>query len=1063
MSKTKSLTRIAALFLVALTLFGSVFALHSSAASTTITFDYCYSTTNSIIKFVKEVKDGSYTVGTKGEELCRIYADGKDAYCIEPGRSLHSGDTMNDSSTAWKNLGEAKRTAVNLAILFGKGGNSSKLGGTTGQQWIATQLIVWEIVTGCRNTTGEFKCTNTKYIEGICANNSNPGVRSIYNKISGYLANYSKIPSFTKATQKADTTYDMDYKSGKYTLTLTDSNKILGEFNFKTTGGVSLSKSGNSLTLSSSKAVNSAVTFSSAKSLPASGGSAIVAYGDTNLQDVVKGVGKADPINAYFKVVAKSGNLDIVKTSEDGKVSGITFKITGTNYSKTATTDKNGKINLTDLVPGTYKVTETTPDKYVPQETHTVEVVEGKTAKVTFNNKLKRGNLEVVKTSDDNFVEGVKFHLYGTSKEGIKVDEYATTNAKGVAKFTDILISDSKGYTLEEVNTPDKYLLPAKQSAVIKWKETTKKSFHNTLKKATVFTISKTGEVFYDVTSTDGDNGKVYQPVYKSVGLAGAEFEVKAAADIVTDDGKKYYSKGDIVDTIITGDDGVAKSKQLYLGKYTITETKAPYGMVINSQPQTVELTTANQEVALSETKLSFVNNRQKASVDLLKALERNDTFNIGNGDEIKNIKFGLYADEKLTATKGTNIPKDGLIEVISVDEGGKAQIKSDLPLGKYYVKEIATDEHYIIGTDKLTFAFTYGSQTTKTQNYTLNDGKAYENKLIYGEVNGIKTDENGKNLAGALIGLFKADETEFTEATAILKDTSGANGSFKFTKIPYGKYLVREIKQPTGYVINNKTYPVEIKENAQVVDITIVNETIKGNITLTKIDANFPENKLTGATFELYSDVNADGKLDKDDKLIGNLDEENEGIYVKNDLTYGKYLVRETEAPEGFELDKGVYSVNIEEDGKTYAVENKAGVGFINMAKKGSLKIVKRSEDNKVEGFSFRVTGVDGFDETFKTDENGVIEIEGLRIGEYKVSEVEDTASNSYVLPDDETLEIKANETTEIEMYNKLKDIPKTGDNSNMPLWFGIGGVSLLGIAAALFVLLRKKKGGNN
>lgn len=152
-----------------------------------------YSTTNSIIKFVKEVKDGSYTVGTKGEELCRIYADGKDAYCIEPGRSLHSGDTMNDSSTAWKNLGEAKRTAVNLAILFGKGGNSSKLGGTTGQQWIATQLIVWEIVTGCRNTTGEFKCTNTKYIEGICANDSNPGVRSIYNKISGYLANYSKI------------------------------------------------------------------------------------------------------------------------------------------------------------------------------------------------------------------------------------------------------------------------------------------------------------------------------------------------------------------------------------------------------------------------------------------------------------------------------------------------------------------------------------------------------------------------------------------------------------------------------------------------------------------------------------------------------------------------------------------------------------------------------------------------------------------------------------------------------------------------------------------------------
>ena len=126
----------------------------------------------------------------------------------------------------------------------------------------------------------------------------------------------------------------MDYKSGSYTLKLTDSNKILDEFNFKKTDGVAVSKSGNSLTLTSSKPVNSEVTFSSAKSLPASGGSAIVAYGDTNLQDVVKGVGKADPINAYFKVIAKSGNLHIVKTSEDGKVSGITFKITGTNYSK---------------------------------------------------------------------------------------------------------------------------------------------------------------------------------------------------------------------------------------------------------------------------------------------------------------------------------------------------------------------------------------------------------------------------------------------------------------------------------------------------------------------------------------------------------------------------------------------------------------------------------------------------------------------------------------------------------------------------------------------------------
>lgn len=116
------------------------------------------------------------------------------------------------------------------------------------------------------------------------------------------------------------------------------------------------------------------------------------------------------------------------------------------------------------------------------------------------------------------------------------------------------------------------------------------------------------------------------------------------------------------------------------------------------------------------------------------------------------------------------------------------------------------------------------------------------------------------------------------------------------------------------------------------------------------------------------------------------------EGVYQMGDLRYGKYLVREKTAPEGFVLDEGVYGVSIEENGKTYAVENKAGVGFINTAQKCSLKIVKTSSNGKLDGFSFRVTGTD-YDQTFKTDKNGEIFIEGLRIGEYTVSEVSDNA----------------------------------------------------------------------
>ena len=303
MKKTR---RITAVVLAVLTVLGSFFAVTASAATVSITFDYCYDTAGNIIKFKQKITDDGYTVGTEGEELCRIYADGKDAYCIEPGRTLISGNKLDSaSSKAWSSLSEGQRTAVNLAILYGKGGSSDNLGGTQGQQWIATQLIVWEIVTGCRKTTGTFACTNTKYIESICKSGSNPGVRSIYNKISNALSAHLTLPSFAKVTKSSAPTHQMTVASGKYTLKLTDTNKILSEFNFKKTGDVSVSKSGNTLTLSSSKPVDSAVSFSSAKSLPAvSSTSSIVAYGSTSLQDVVKGVGKPDLVNAYFKVVA---------------------------------------------------------------------------------------------------------------------------------------------------------------------------------------------------------------------------------------------------------------------------------------------------------------------------------------------------------------------------------------------------------------------------------------------------------------------------------------------------------------------------------------------------------------------------------------------------------------------------------------------------------------------------------------------------------------------------------------------------------------------------------------
>lgn len=197
--------------------------------------------------------------------------------------------------------------------------------------------------------------------------------------------------------------------------------------------------------------------------------------------------------------------------------------------------------------------------------------------------------------------------------------------------------------------------------------------------------IEKTGEVFSGVNISGVENADViYQPVYEVKGLAGAVYEISAAEDIITPDGTLRYAKGEVVDTVTTDENGLAKSKELYLGKYTVVEITAPEGMVINKEAHDVELTYAGQEVSVTETATSFVNDRQKVAVSLEKTIEKNDIFNIGNGDEMKNISFGLFAAEELVSASGTSIPADGLIEIISLSENGKAVIKTDLPFGSY-------------------------------------------------------------------------------------------------------------------------------------------------------------------------------------------------------------------------------------------------------------------------------------------------------------------------------------------------------------------------------------------
>ncbi|WP_370752375.1 VaFE repeat-containing surface-anchored protein [Ruminococcus sp.] len=669
----RNFTRITALLLVVAVIFGTMFSLPVSAASgdkVTITFDYCYDSTGNTIKFQQTTVSDGYTVGTVGEELCKIFADGKEAYCIEPGHTLYSGNTLTeDGSTVWKNLGSAKQKAINLALLYGKPGSGKSLSGTEDQKWVATQLIVWEFVSGCRSTGEGYKCTNTKFIDGICAGGANPGVKSVYNAVSKSLANYSIVPSFASAIASKAETYEMKYSDGKYTLTLTDSNSILSDFSFKTTGGVSASVSGNKLTLTSSNPVNDAVTFNSAKSMPNVGKTVLVPYGDATLQDVITGVeNDADPIRAYFKVKTSSGNLKLVKTSEDGDVANIEFTVNGDGYSKTVKTNSKGEFKLTDLVPGNYIVTEVTDSKYETQKSQTVKVESGKTATVTFENVLKKGSLEVVKTSEDNFNEGVEFHLYGTSLSGASIDLYATTNADGVAKFENVLVSGDKPYTLEEVNTADRYVVPKTQRVVIEWNKVTKKEVENKIIRGSIKGLKIDNETKENIEGA----------LFGLFGINETEFTEETA-----------------ILTAESNEKGIFTFENLPYGEYIVRELKPAEGYLPNEKnyqatvsedEEVIEITVENDKIPELGT---------TATIDGKKEVGATEVFTLEDVVEYKHLVPGkeytvkgmlmdkttgepLLIDEKEIRSEITFTPDEPTGEVIVSFEFDTRYIKKD-------------------------------------------------------------------------------------------------------------------------------------------------------------------------------------------------------------------------------------------------------------------------------------------------------------------------------------------------------------------------------------------------
>ena len=815
-----------------------------------------------------------------------------------------------------------------------------------------------------------------------------------------------------------------------------------------------------------------------------------------------------NPISMIVTEDIIKGKISIIKHTDDGTTQietpevGAEFEV----YLKSAGSyvnakdaekdylvcDENGFAQTKDMPYGVYTVHQTKGwegTEFIADFDVTISE-NGQTYRYLINNAEFESYVKVVKVDSETGktipYEGAGFEIYDSNGQKISMTfSYPTpttidvfyTNNEGYLITPEVLsygeyslveVQAPYGYVLD--STPVAFSISADNSEEENALTVVKVNKENIAQKGRI-RVQKTGDIFSSVTALGSaiyidENGVVhesgqttYTPVFEESGLAGAVYQIIASEDIITLDGTVRANAGDVVAEITTDENGYAETDLLYLGKYEVKEIIAPYGYVLNSEPQLVELTYAGQEVTVRDTvNTSFVNDYQKLEISLSKVMEQDEAFGIGMDSEYKNVRFGLFAAEEITAADGSSIPEDGLIAEVSLDENMKAVITEKIPFAKYYVQEIATDEHYILNGEKYLVNFEYMGQEVTTVSI---DCGQFTNELKRGKIEGIKVNDSDEPLENALFGLFNTDCEEFTADNAIMTSESDSKGEFGFEEVPFGSYIVHEIEAPTGYILSDESYPVTVCEDGEIIEITAKNMKIRGNITVIKIDEEYPDNRLSGAEFTVYSDEKCENK-------IGVLSETEKGVYVLENLEYGKYFLKETVAPDGFVIDENIYPFSIENDGETIEIGNtEVGKGFINKPKKGAVEITKTdvSTGELIPNCGIEILDKDGnVVVQGRTDEHGVVTFEKLRTGDYFYREFD--APDGYILNENSyPFTIKEDgEIVKCQMTNTKipqQTTPYIGDNgSNILAWIMIG--LSLAIGSVLFII-RKKKGGKH
>ena len=808
-----------------------------------------------------------------------------------------------------------------------------------------------------------------------------------------------------------------------------------------------------------------------------------------------------NPLSMTVTEDVVKGNIAIIKHSDDGSTQietpevGAEFEVylkSSGSYANAVETerdhltcDENGFAQTKDMPYGVYTVHQTVGwegTEFIADFDVNISK-NGQTYRYLINNAKFESYIKIVKVDSETGktipYEGAGFEIYDSNGQKISMTfAYPTpttidtfyTNSEGYLITPEVLPYGE--YSLVEVQAPYGYALDKTPVAFSVSLENAEKENsltivkvekQNTAQKGRI-SVQKTGDIFTSVnmassayTDENGElvvNSTTYTPVFADGDLSGAVFQVIAVEDIVTLDGTTRAYAGDVVSEITTDENGYAETEPLYLGKYEVREIKAPYGYVLNNEPKDVELTYAGQEFEVRDTvNTAFENEYQSVRISLSKVMENDELFGIGNNNEYLSVRFGLFAAEDIQAADGTVIPVDGLISEISLDENMTAVIAEKIPFGKYYVQEIATDEHYVLNGEKYLVTFKYMGQEVTTVSI---DCGQFVNELKRGKVEGIKVNESDEPLENALFGLFAVDTAEFTSENAYMTAVSDENGYFEFDEIPYGEYIVREIEAPTGYILSGESYPVTVCEDGETITIRTVNKPI--TVEVSKVDVYGEE--LIGADMQLE---NADGEII--DEWIS--DGTN---HIVTELPAGDYTLKEIAAPDGYVIAtdiefevfadgtikiRNVDSTAISEDGNPLIV-------MVDDTTK--VKISKRdiTTDKELPGATLQIIDEDGnvVEEWVSADEAHLVEGKLIAGKEYTLREI--IAPDGYEIANE--IKFTVNEdgsVTEVVMYDELTPVtntPYTGDNhSNFAAFAMLGAASV--ILAALIITKKGKR----